>query len=161
MGLAFNIVRWYRIALNGWPIDNDALPQIVQHGQFSVSPIGRATPVHLHMPNMVVTSAGRLAFVMERSSQAETQSLQIAGGLPSITMPLHTAIASLSDRVTNDTDRWGDYSDMAYDISDGSVWAIGEYQVLPLVADAEKEKDHFPGHPKDGWWSTRVINFRA
>jgi hypothetical protein len=105
---------------------------------------------------MAVTPDGGLAFMMERSSRQETQSLQIAGGMPP--GPLQTAIASPSNGVVNGTDRWGDYTDLAYDFSDGTMWAIGEYQVHSLLPGIPMGPQKIA--PLAGWWSTFVVNFK-
>jgi hypothetical protein len=118
------LVRWYEIALNGWP-DSEAAPALVQSG--TVDPGGES---HTCFSAIGVDPFGNMALAFARTSVNEFISMQTAFRFrsdPAGTVRPPVTRAQSNAAYTN-APRWGDYGAVRPDPVDRrAMWADHEY----------------------------------
>lgn len=119
-------VRWYEIAMNGWP-DSGENPELVQTGTLNPS-----SSVNLFFSAITVNNQGDAAITCARSGYSEYISMVTTYRLA--TDPINT----FNDLVTEQAStgpysaygRWGDYAAVNVDPADnGKIWAHHEYAI--------------------------------
>ena len=132
-------IRWAQVDLSGWPTSVD----IVQDGTLG------ADSVWFFYPAIMADAASNVGIAFTRSSSTEYASADYAfrlaadpaGSLPTTTV-LKAGSANYQLPDSNGENRWGDYSAIAVDPTDGSFWMLAEYAVTSNT------------------WGTWVGNFR-
>jgi hypothetical protein len=121
------VVRWYEIALGGWPGSAMPLPYVVQQGQ--IDPPDPTSNAAAFMPAVTVDDHGTAAIVYEVTSTDEYISLWTAVRYP------HDPPGVFGRRVRHVTSgaprssgRWGDYAAIDPDPDGGrTFWAHHQY----------------------------------
>ena len=119
-------IRWAQVDLSGWPTSVD----IVQDGTLG------ADSVWFFYPAIMADAANNVAVAFTRSSATEFASadyaFRLAADLPGA-LPVNTVLKAGSANYqlldSNGDNRWGDYSAIAVDPTDGSFWMLAEYAV--------------------------------
>ncbi len=118
--------RWYEVDLDGWPLDADVEPAMLQSGEIRPDP-----NAYTCFPAIAVNQKGHAAVVYTMSSTVDYPSLEVAGRVPgdplgTLGSPTQLAISSAVP-VGDNAYRWGDYFDAAVDPSDDDVfWVVGQ-----------------------------------
>ena len=113
--------RWYQLNVSG------ASPTVLQSGTYQPT-----TGVHRWMGSMAVDKAGDAAIAYSVSSSSTYPGIRFAGrtataALGTFDQSEQTLVNGTGAQV-NGYNRWGDYSDLALDPSDGcTFWFTGEY----------------------------------
>ncbi|MDH3404479.1 MAG: hypothetical protein OES32_18755 [Acidobacteriota bacterium] len=115
-------VRWYEIALNGWPSGSD--PSLAQTGEIDLGP-----DVSTFFPSIDVDDQDTAAITFSRSSATEFISIwrtvRTAADPPGTFQPAVEVQVSANPSTTG---RWGDYSGTEADpVVDGSFWGVHEF----------------------------------
>lgn len=122
------VVRWYEIAMNGWP--DKGTPALVQSGVIDPSESSNAK-VHAYFPGIAVDDYGNVAVAYIRSATREfismATSYRYASDPPGT---MRSSVARKASAVPCDCLTsclvWGDYTTVTVDPSDGrSMWAHG------------------------------------
>lgn len=119
-GAARNVVRWYQIALNTWPLVG-ATPQVVQSGE-----IDFGWPVNTFMPSISVNAANTVMVSYSRSSPTERPSVAWSARRsfdPIGTLPLSNIVRNSTQSYTTsngtggnpNVHRWGDWTSVVLD----------------------------------------------
>lgn len=126
-------IKWYRIALNGWP-EIDAQPAIESSGTIlAPSATSNQPPTHFFFPAGIVNDQGDFAVVHARSSASETASIRAWGRASNATVlaPLVAKVspvgATPNELYLGTCARWGDYFDVELDPLDDTFWGTGMY----------------------------------
>jgi hypothetical protein len=158
------VVRWYQIALNGWPNPSGGSPAIVQSGEINLG-----GSLHAYMPSLAVNSNGTLAITFTSSSATQNPRMEWRGRFstdPVNTTPRGASLyggffpytTSGGTGSPNNADRWGDWSSIvprnvpaseAF-VACGPIGLGGPPQLYPLIAPLP------PNH-----WATRIEPFNA
>lgn len=130
-------VRWYEVRKAGGSFS------IFQQGTYSPDPVGR------WMASAAMDSAGNIALAFNTSGSAVYPSVRYTGRLAGDPQGLMTQdeadIVTGSGSQRSTSSRWGDYSMLAVDPSDGcTFWATLEYQQVTSTAP----------------WRTRIAAFK-
>ncbi len=116
-------VRWYEIALNGWP-NAFAVPTVAQWGE-----IDAGLSIHTYFPGITVDGLGNAAVTFARSSSNEYISMysaKRAAGDPLGTFQPMELVKQSSAPMTGG--RWGDYAGVApYPDEQGRLWLAHEW----------------------------------
>jgi hypothetical protein len=113
--------RWYQLNVSG------ASPTVLQSGTYQPT-----TGVHRWMGSMAVDKVGNAAIAYNVSSSSTYPGIRFAGrtataALGTFDQSEQTLVNGTGAQV-NGYNRWGDYSDLALDPSDGcTFWFTGEY----------------------------------
>ena len=117
-------VRWYEIALNGWPTSGQT-PTLTQTGL-----IDSGFGIHTWHPDISVDDNGNAAMVFSRSSKDEF--ISTARAVRRVTDPPGTfrqAVIMQTSTSPDTSTRWGDYAGIQEDPFDpGVFWSHGEYR---------------------------------
>lgn len=119
-GASRNVVRWYQIALNTWPLVG-ATPQVVQSGE-----IDFGWPINTFMPSIAVNEANTVIVAYSRSSSTERPSVAWSGRRsfdPLNTLPLGGVVKNSTQSYTTSNGtggnpnihRWGDWTSVVLD----------------------------------------------
>jgi hypothetical protein len=118
-------VRWYQIAMNGWPASGQQ-PQLIQSGE--IDPGG---DVRTFFGSITVDDLGNAAMTFARSSPAEYISMRTAYRLACDPLgTFRTGVTQYASTAPDTSGRWGDYSEIEPDpVAPRSFWAHHEYTV--------------------------------
>ncbi len=121
------IVRWYEIAMNDWPVEPGATPELVQWGNVDPGGTGYAFFVAI-----AVDPQGNMGLVFSKSSSSQFVSINRTGRYvddpPGTTHPMVTVQTSSSATNTS-PHRWGDYAGLVVDPADDETfWLHHQYR---------------------------------
>lgn len=119
-------VRWYEIALNGWPSGGN--PSLIQSGDINLG-----AGIYTWFGDAHPDAAGNLAIAFNRSASNERASIEYVTRLATDPPGTTSASTTLQISTTADTSgRWGDYGYIDEDpTSPGTFYAMHEYSQGP------------------------------
>ncbi|MBK8098707.1 MAG: hypothetical protein IPK26_16465 [Planctomycetes bacterium] len=122
-----HVVRWYQIALNGWP--TSGTPTLVQSGDIAPGLSPGGNPIHAFMPSVAVNQDGAMFVVYSRSASDQVPGIGWSarrGISPLGTLPF-TGTVSLTSPTAYTTSngipgnanvhRWGDWNSAVVDLA--------------------------------------------
>ncbi|MFY9233841.1 MAG: hypothetical protein WAO58_05195 [Fimbriimonadaceae bacterium] len=136
-----NMVRWYEISTNNWPISGS--PTVFQTGT-----VPGTAGVDTFFPAINVNGARDISIVFSRSSTSITADMMIASrkatdppgvmGVPQVLMSSQNA-----NYGGPGSNRWGDFFSVQVDVDDNKFWGVS------MVGDA------------NGAWQTHILSWQV
>ncbi|MBI1313173.1 hypothetical protein GC176_17925, partial [bacterium] len=123
-----DVVRWYEVATNNFPVGT---PTLVQSGNVDPGP-----GIHAWMPAIAVDGNGNMGIGFSTGGSEQFYGAAFTGRLATdplgtVTTPVNEYATGLGNYELTDTggrNRWGDYSGLAIDPSDDATfWVFNEY----------------------------------
>lgn len=154
------VVRWYKIATNGWPTSGQ-LPTLDDMGE--IEGPSEPVPVHLFMPAISINDDGEVAIIMARGSSNENLSIQATGRFPSSPDSEMFDLTPIKDELNGSnspgaprSNRWGDYFTVVPDPSgDGTFWGFAMY----MIDNVAHPENPTPGNLADDGFGTWIFHF--